>query len=188
MIALIGASGSGKTALADAFIRIRPEYRRLVTYTTRPIREGETDGVDYHFVSDAAFNALDSRDFFAEVNVYRDWFYGTPKDECGEDKNVIAIVTPAGMRALKAAGYNPITVFLHVDRRTRLISMLERGDNIEEAFRRNQTDVGQFDGVGNEVQIIVNNERHLKKPEELADILSVLVDRLGKEMPEWAKG
>ena len=56
MIVILGESGSGKSALVDALVAHDKKYKKLVTYTTRPKREGETNGVDYHFISNETFD------------------------------------------------------------------------------------------------------------------------------------
>ena len=70
-------SGAGKTSLIDALVRADSSLKLSVSYTTRAPRPGEKDGVDYHFVDDAAFLAMQARGEFlesAEVHGYR---YGT---------------------------------------------------------------------------------------------------------------
>ena len=53
IIALVGNSGSGKTSLS-LYLQERFGIPALVSYTTRPMREGEVDGIDHHFVEDAS--------------------------------------------------------------------------------------------------------------------------------------
>jgi guanylate kinase len=72
-------SGAGKTSLIEALTRDDPSLKLSISYTTRAPRPGEKNGVDYHFVDDAAFLAMRSRGEFlesAEVHGYR---YGTSK-------------------------------------------------------------------------------------------------------------
>lgn len=157
MIVIIGESASGKSTLQKMLVEDNPKYKKVVTYTTRPMRDGEVDGVDYHFVQKSTFDELVKNDFFVEHARYRDWCYGTAKEDC-ENKYSVAVLTPAGLRALKRLGFNVISIYLHVDRRTRLISILARGDNIDEAYRRNLSDVGQFDEVIKEVDYVIDNE------------------------------
>ena len=162
MIVIIGESGCGKSTLVNTFIKKYPSYKRVVTYTTRPMREGEVDGVDYHFVNEGHFSWLISENRLTEWNMYRGWYYGTPYiDDYNE--NIIAILTPAGLRALKrnatVSGLKNIkSIYLNVDRRSRLISLLKRGDDIEESYRRSLSDVGQFDGVDREVDFVLDNQ------------------------------
>jgi len=51
-------SGAGKTTLCHALIDLLPELGHSVSFTTRPIRTGEVDGVDYHFVSPTKFQEM----------------------------------------------------------------------------------------------------------------------------------
>ena len=156
MFVILGESASGKTTLLKMFIEANPQYHKIVTYTTRPIRDGEVDGVDYHFISQATFDEFVKRGFFVEHAKYRDWSYGTAKADC-ESENAVAILTPAGLRALKRLGYNVTSIYMYVDRRSRLINILARGDNIDEAYRRNLSDVGQFDEITREVDYVIDN-------------------------------
>lgn len=79
MFILSSPSGAGKTTLSRMLLAADSEIKLSVSATTRPPRPGEIDGVHYHFVSDATFNAMvDEDDFYewAEVFGHR---YGTPK-------------------------------------------------------------------------------------------------------------
>lgn len=70
-------SGAGKTTLCN---RLRGEFRDLgfsVSYTTRKPRKGESDGVEYHFVDEAAFQEMIARDEFAEHAMVHGHMYGT---------------------------------------------------------------------------------------------------------------
>jgi len=58
MIVLVGASASGKSTLQKAMIEHSENLKKVVTYTTRPPRKGEKNGVDYHFVSEKKFQKL----------------------------------------------------------------------------------------------------------------------------------
>lgn len=182
MLVIIGESGSGKSTLQKNLIKKFPNYRKIITYTTRPKRYGEKDGVDYHFIPQATFDEFIKRDFFAEYNVYNDWSYGTAKADCLDDDNVVAVLTPAGLRAILREGVKVTSVYLYVERRARLINLLNRGDNIEESYRRNVSDVGQFDGVENEVDYIINN-KELKMTEEqtLECLLAIIKESKKKE-------
>ncbi|HZP56477.1 MAG TPA: guanylate kinase [Dehalococcoidia bacterium] len=57
-VVLSGPSGAGKDSLLDELERRGHRFHRVITCTTRPPRAGERDGVDYYFVSDAAFDEL----------------------------------------------------------------------------------------------------------------------------------
>lgn len=118
--------------------------------------------------------------FFAEYAKYRDWSYGTAKADC-KSTNSVAILTPAGLRALKRLGYDITSVYVYVDRRSRLINILARGDNIDEAYRRNLSDVGQFDGITQEVDYVIDNTKfHMDENQ----VLKCLEEILKTESPE----
>lgn len=70
-------SGAGKTSLCKEIIDFYPDLRHSVSYTTRPIRTGEVDGIDYHFVSREEFDAMVDEGAFAEWAEVHDNCYGT---------------------------------------------------------------------------------------------------------------
>ena len=81
LVVLSGPSGVGKDAILDELERRGHRFHRVITCTTRAPREGERDGVDYHFVSDAEFDAMISSDALlehAEVYGHRS---GVPRNQ-----------------------------------------------------------------------------------------------------------
>jgi guanylate kinase len=71
-----------------------PKVERVVTFTTRPPREGEQDGVDYHFVSEGEFLRMAKAGDFLEHKLVHGNYYGTPVQGLAEivGKNKIAIL------------------------------------------------------------------------------------------------
>ncbi len=68
-------SGGGKTSLTRALLEREPAIRLSVSYTTRPPRPGETDGVDYQFVTQEQFAALkDAGEFLEHAHVHGNWY------------------------------------------------------------------------------------------------------------------
>ena len=68
-------SGGGKTSLTRALLDREPGIRLSVSYTTRSPRPGETDGIDYHFVTPEAFGALkDAGEFLEHAHVHGNWY------------------------------------------------------------------------------------------------------------------
>jgi guanylate kinase len=87
MITIIaGKSASGKDTMQRRLLE-SGKYQPLVPYTTRPIRDGEQEGREYHFVSKDEFKQLANQDFFAEIRSYHTnvggvddvWSYATTK-------------------------------------------------------------------------------------------------------------
>lgn len=179
MIILTGESGSGKSSIEKYFVD-NYGYKKIISYTTRPPRNGEINNVDYHFISVEQFNKLKDENFFAETASYRDWHYGIAKKDCTDDK--VAVLTPHGLRRVKKIeGINVLSFYINVPRRDRLIKILQRGDNIEEAYRRSLSDVGQFDGIEDEVDYIIDNEGYKKSLTEMAKEVKSHVDNTYSE-------
>jgi guanylate kinase len=82
LLVLISApSGGGKTTLCQQLLCARPEMGRAITCTTRPPREGEQDGVDYHFLNaDSFLKRVQAGNFLEHATVYGH-SYGTLKSE-----------------------------------------------------------------------------------------------------------
>jgi guanylate kinase len=173
MIVIVGESASGKSTLAKKY-EDWLDFKRIVTYTTRQPRQNEKDGVDYHFVSDDEFEHLDKEGFFAETAEYNGWKYGSAKKDYVT--NAVAVLTPRGLRSAKRNGVQCTSIFLDVPRRDRLVKCLNRGDNIEEAYRRSLSDVGQFDGIADEVDYVLKNPNYEKTPEELIIELTKMME------------
>lgn len=167
MIVLVGESASGKSSI-ERYLVDNYGYSKVVSYTTRQPRPNEVDGVDYHFVGVDEFLKLKEQGFFAETATYNMWHYGTAKEDCTDDK--IAVLTPHGLRQIsKVNGINVLSFYIDVPRRDRLIKILQRGDDIEEAYRRSLSDVGQFDGIKDEVDYVIYNAQYHKSIKEMAE-------------------
>ena len=174
MIVLVGESASGKSSI-EKYLVDNYGYKKIVSYTTRQPREGETDGIDYHFITKSQFRRLKEQGFFAETAIYNDWYYGIAKRDCTNDK--VAVLTPHGLRQIsKIKDIDTISFYINVPRRDRLIKILQRGDDIEESYRRNLSDVGQFDGIKDEVSFTINNKGYNKSVKEMAEEVKKIVD------------
>jgi guanylate kinase len=79
LFVITAPSGAGKTSLIDAVMKADPTLKISVSYTTRPPRPGEQDGIDYHFVPEAEFLAMRSRGEFLESAEVHGNRYGTSK-------------------------------------------------------------------------------------------------------------
>lgn len=178
MICLVGESASGKSTIERILVN-KYGYEKIVTYTTRPPRPKEVDGIDYHFVSNKDFLSMEANNEFAETATYNGWHYGTAKKDCLNNK--VIVVTPHGLRQLKKIpGLNIVSFYINVPRRDRLIKILQRGDNVEEAYRRSLSDVGQYDGISDEVDRVIHNPEY----QVGADILAAVIDEGAKIIME----
>ena len=79
MFVLSSPSGAGKTTIAHRLLEQDQEIAMSISVTTRPIRPGETDGLDYRFIDHAGFEAMVEAGEFLEWAEVLGHLYGTPK-------------------------------------------------------------------------------------------------------------
>lgn len=109
-------SGAGKTSLVHAVTASDPALSLSVSHTTRPQRPGETHGVDYHFVSDAEFEAqVEAGRFLEHARVFGNR-YGTSRDsverELAEGRDVVLEIDWQGARQVRERMPEAVTVFV----------------------------------------------------------------------------
>jgi guanylate kinase len=173
MILIVGASAAGKSSIEKELVK--KGYKNIVSYTSRPIRETETNHKDYHFITKDEFETKKKEGFFAENTIYNGWYYGIAKSDMKGD--AIAVVEPYGFRQIKKLSEKNkgtlISFFIDCPERIRLKRMIDRGDNLMEAFRRIFSDQGVFQGMQDEVTYIIDNNRPINQSvEEIIGYLS----------------
>ena len=134
-------SGAGKTSLVDALISTDRYLYRSISHTTRPMRNSERNGIDYHFISDKTFDFMVSKKEFVEhANVFGEK-YGTAKNvlksqlESGTD--VALDIDWQGARTVKSLLPNSISVFILPPSMDALSDRLfKRGDDVTQIASR----------------------------------------------------
>lgn len=81
MIIVAAPSGAGKSSFVERICREEPRLEDTVTFTTRKMRPGESQGNPYHFVSKEEFQALVAKNYFVEWAQVHTNFYGTPLEQ-----------------------------------------------------------------------------------------------------------
>ena len=116
LVVLSGPSGVGKDAVLDELARRGHRFHRVITCTTRAPRESERDGVDYHFVSDAQFDALIASDGLLEHAVVYGHRSGVPRrqviDELAAGKDVVVRTDVQGAGSIKRIMPDAVLIFL----------------------------------------------------------------------------
>ncbi len=79
LIVLSSPSGAGKSTISRMLLQADPQITMSISATTRPMRPGEREDVDYHFVDDAHFDAMIAAGEFVEWAPVFGYRYGTPK-------------------------------------------------------------------------------------------------------------
>lgn len=168
MIILCGASASGKTVTA---LELQKKYglSKAITTTTREKRVGETDGVEYFFISKEEFQKRLSENKFVESSLYNGNYYGCGIDQVADDK--VVVLDPNGLHSFKKLkNKNIVTFLLIADETTRKKRMALRGDKEENIKQRIENDVVDFslDKIGEVDFVIKTNDKTI---EETADLI-----------------
>lgn len=131
---LIGPSGVGKSTMARNW-----GLKEVVSHRTRPIRNGEVDGVDGHFVTKEKFAIMNGHDDFIAQTVYVGHFYGVTKEEMkkADHEDVVYVVDMKGAIELKETlGERVIMISLMGDNDTLQKRMLGMGRSYVDVQKR----------------------------------------------------
>lgn len=152
----MGKSASGKDTIFKEIKKRMPKLRTIVIYTTRPIREGEREGVEYHFVDEEKLREFEKDGKVIELRAYHTvhgiWKYFTVDDgQFDGDENFIAIGTPESYEKMVAymGADSLIPIYIQVDDGERLLRAVERErkqkePKYEELCRRFLADAQDF--------------------------------------------
>ena len=109
-------SGTGKTTLVERLVQILPNLKMSRSYTSRTRRDGERDGVDYHFVTRARFEAMIGANAFLEwADVFGN-LYGTSADDVdqmlAQGADVVLVIDVQGARQVRQRGTDHTAIFV----------------------------------------------------------------------------
>jgi len=154
-------SGTGKTTAVDALVRRVPELERSRSYTSRPPRPSERDGVDYHFVDRARFESMrDAGEFLEWAEVFGH-LYGTrgldTRRRLDAGRSLVLVIDVQGARQVRGLEPGAVGIFLLPPSPAVLEDRLRGrpGDRLTEAeirrrlsiARREVRHVGEYDYV-----------------------------------------
>ena len=152
----MGKSASGKDTIYKELKEAIPELKTIVIYTTRPIREGEQDGVEYHFVNEERLKELQKENKVIELRAYNTvhgvWKYFTADDgQFDADDNYLAIGTLESYKGMRdyLGDDKLVPIYIDVEDGLRLerALMRERQQKVpkyEELCRRFLADAADF--------------------------------------------
>jgi guanylate kinase len=135
LLVVSGPSGVGKSTITNQ-LRVDDRFWISVSVTTRRIRTGETNGVDYHFVSDAEFTKMIEQNEFLEWADFAGAKYGTPRKPVEEaiamGKNVILEIELNGARQVRKNSKDAVLIFIEPPSWEELTSrLINRGTESE---------------------------------------------------------
>ena len=187
LLVVCGKMCSGKDTVVKRLIN--KGFKKVVTYTTRPKRRGETDGVDYHYISKEDFEEKIKDGFFLEYRMYKvasgdTWYYGSAKQDVlkvRDNQKKVIILSPSGvdkMYELKHDGsINFRIVYLKCNDNTIKIRARRRGDKKQEIARRIESDGIDFSVMDIFAQKIVWNDEGT----EVGDVVREILDYIEGE-------
>ena len=156
IFALLGYMGVGKDTILKQVLKDMDDVKPIISTTTRPMRKGETEGVEYYFIDDTEFfrrgtDFVEQRIYHTKVKengVEKDatWRYGIERMELEKDDYLIVIVDSVGYKELKNyVGNNKIVpIFISAPQEELKARALARGDLEAEVDRRLKDDYERF--------------------------------------------
>ncbi len=159
LIVLTGKTASGKDTVMSKLLEKIPGLERVVSTTSRSIRSGETNGVDYNFISKGEFKEKIDNNEFLEYVEYGGNFYGTEKPQLASDQNLIWRIDPsmAGKVKLQVKSKKIKVIYLTTDDETVLQRLKERGLGEEEIEKRMQDDAKFWQEYKDSYDFVVEN-------------------------------
>lgn len=165
IVCLLGKTASGKTTIAKELID-KYGFHNWISYTTRPMRDGEKDGKDYYFVTDEEFNQLPNKIDERAYTVYDGSVWRYAHTDYYEGRSIV-IVDRKGLEDFRKfyGKDNIFAVYIDSPNNVRKFRYLERQKNNsdydaiqKEWARRNEDDEKVFDGIEkDDVDMIIHN-------------------------------
>ena len=149
IIAIVGEAGSGKDFLVEKLIKNKELFHKIIPCTTRPLRENEINGVQYHFISMNEFQkyASSKHDYIIDQTYFNGQYYGTKLSDLSDDKINIGVFNPSGVnQIINNSNFNVKVIQLKVEPIKRMQRQLyrESNPNVSEIARRFLADEKDF--------------------------------------------
>jgi len=184
-------SGAGKTSLTRALLESEPGMLLSVSYTSRAPRPNERDGVHYHFVSRAEFEAMIARGEFFEHAVVHGDLKGTSRtvveQTLAQGRDVLLEIDWQGARQVRAQLPGTVSIFILPPSRAELERRLRsRASDSEETIQRRLADSQRDMAHAQEFDYVVVNDDFASALAELRGI--VAAHRQGRRAPNDTHG
>lgn len=165
LLVISGPSGSGKSTLINRLMKYEKDIYFSISCTTRPKRDGEKDGVDYHYISEDEFKkGIENGDFLEWAVVHKN-YYGTSlvpvKEALKQGKTVIFDIDVQGFKSVREAFKNEIvSIFITTKNKTELKKrLIARGTNDpDDIERRIMNAVGEMEHIKEYDYLIINDD------------------------------
>ena len=163
LVVLSGPSGSGKDTVLEVLKESDFSFDKTISATTRDMRDGEKDGVDYYFIDKNTFEERIKNQEFLEYTIYNDNYYGTPKSEVERlvDKGgcILLKIEVEGAGNIRKAIPDALSIFIIPPSMEELERRLRgRGTETEESFQRRFKAAKEELARANEYDYVVIND------------------------------
>lgn len=165
LIIISGTTCAGKGTVIKKLLSNHNDIVLSTSYTSRPKRETEIDGVDYYFVSKEEFERkIENGDFLEYAQVQYGAYYGTPKKEVLElldsGKDVILEIDVQGAKQIKEIYPSTILIFIMAPsmREVKRRIMMRGSENIEQIISRFKVAYNEINQINNYNYVVVNDD------------------------------
>ncbi|MDU2374523.1 MAG: AAA family ATPase [Peptoniphilus harei] len=135
---ILGHSGSGKSTIRNALTS--HGIKKIITYTTRPPRISEVDGMDYNFIEQELFKKMNEDNLFIGTTCYVGNYYSTLREDLeknnNKDSDCVIVVDKEGVLAIKKEFANARSIYLKCSRETLRDRMIKRSDDAKDIEKR----------------------------------------------------
>jgi len=164
LFVITAPSGAGKTSLVNALLKSEPNLRLSISHTTRPRRPTETDGREYHFVTQSQFEQLIAQGEFLEYARVFDNFYGTSRafveEQLRQGHDVLLEIDWHGAQQVRAALPECVSIFILPPSRRALAERLAKRatDSAQVIARRLRDAAADMSHYREFAYVIVNDD------------------------------
>ncbi len=188
LIVVSGPSGAGKGTVIDKILKIRENTVCPISYTSRPMRSKEVDGVNYYFVSTDEFEKkLENGDFLEYARVRNGHYFGTPKKEVqkllDDGFDVILEIDVQGAKQIKEIFPNTVLIFIlapSIKELKKRIIARGGGENREQLIDRFKTAYKEINQLPKYNYVVVNDDLDdaVSKVDSILTSIKCRVDRI----------
>lgn len=136
LLILTGKTASGKDTIIKKVLEKYPNFKKVLTATSRHPRKEEINGLDYNFISEAEFREKIDKGSFLEYVEYGGNFYGSEKSQINEAEDLIWKIDPSMAGKAKDVFPNSLVIYINCDNGTVLARLNARGLSKEEIEKR----------------------------------------------------
>jgi|SRR3989344_5810666 len=181
LIVLTGPTASGKDTIMRNLLKRFPKLQKIITTTSRKIRSGEQNGLDYYFISEEEFRQKIDQGEFIEHVKYGDNFYGTEKKfiDASQGKDIIWRIDPsrAGQIRELIKSRDILVIYISISEKESRERLKQRHLSNEEIEKRLIQDKKDWEEYKDKYDFVVENPQG-KLNETVDKILQIVENKI----------